>query len=70
MENNNKDCFFKKNNITHIDYKDVSVLKKFINPHGRILSPKRTGVSAKSQRKLAMAIKRARFMALMPFVER
>lgn len=65
-----KDCFFKKNNIKHIDYKDVAVLKKFINPHGRILSTKRTHTSAKSQRQLAQAIKRARFMALMPFVER
>lgn len=65
-----KDCYFKQNAITHIDYKDVSVLKKFVNPHGRILSKKRTGVSAKNQRKLAQAIKRARFMALMPFIER
>ncbi len=65
-----KECFFKKNNVSHIDYKDVVVLKKFINPHGRILGTKRTGVSAKNQRNLAMAIKRARFMALMPFVER
>lgn len=65
-----KECFFKKNNVSHIDYKDVVILKKFINPHGRILGTKRTGVSAKNQRNLAMAIKRARFMALMPFVER
>jgi small subunit ribosomal protein S18 len=64
------ECFFKKNNVSHIDYKDTVVLKKFINPHGRILGTKRTGVSAKNQRNLAMAIKRARFMALMPFVER
>ncbi len=65
-----KECFFKKNNVSHIDYKDTVILKKFINPHGRILGTKRTGVSAKNQRNLAMAIKRARFMALMPFVER
>lgn len=65
-----KDCYFKENGVTHIDYKDVSVLKKFVNPHGRILSKKRTGVCAKNQRKLAQAIKRARFMALMPFIER
>ncbi len=65
-----KECYFKQNNITHIDYKDISVLKKFINPHGRILGTKRTGVSAKNQRNLATAIKRARFMALLPFVER
>ena len=65
-----KDCYFKQNGVDHIDYKDVSVLKKFINPHGRIFSTKRTGVCAKNQRKLAQAIKRARFMALMPFIER
>jgi len=65
-----KDCFFKKNDITHIDYKDVSVLKKFLNPNGRILSSKRTGVCAKNQRKLATAIKQARFMALIPYINR
>ena len=64
-----KECYFTANNIEHIDYKDVETLKKFINPHGRILTTKRTGVSAKSQRKLANAIKRARFMGLMPYVQ-
>ncbi len=66
----NKQCFFKQNGINHIDYKDVEILKKFVNPHGRILSRKRTGVSSKNQRKLANAIKLARFMALMPYVAR
>jgi small subunit ribosomal protein S18 len=65
-----KDCYFKERGIHYIDYKDVAVLKKFINPHGRILSSKRTGVSTKNQRQLAEAIKRARFMALMPFTDR
>ncbi len=65
-----KDCFFKQLGITFIDYKDVEVLRKFVNPHGRILSGKRTGVSAKMQRQLSDAIKRARFMGLMPFVAR
>lgn len=55
-------------NITHIDYKDVDFLKKFINPHGRILSKRKTGVSSKNQRKIALAIKRARFMGLMPYI--
>lgn len=63
-------CFFKQNNIHHIDYKDIELLKKFINPHGRIMSKKRTGVCAKNQRKLATAIKRARFMALLPYIAR
>ncbi len=62
------ECYFKKHNIKHIDYKDIEVLKKFLNPHGRILSRKKTGVSASYQRKLATAIKRSRFMGLLPYV--
>ncbi len=65
-----KDCYFKERGVSHIDYKDVAVLKKFVNPHGRILSSKRTSVCAKNQRSLAEAIKRARFMALMPYTDR
>ncbi|HEY4512098.1 MAG TPA: 30S ribosomal protein S18 [Candidatus Paceibacterota bacterium] len=65
-----KQCFFKQNGINHIDYKDIDILKKFINPHGRILGSKKTGVCAKNQRKLANAIKLARFMALLPYVSR
>lgn len=65
-----KQCYFTQNNIKHIDYKDVDILKKFLNPHARIITRKRTGVSAKNQRLLAMAIKRARFMGLLPFVSR
>lgn len=64
----NKQCYFKQNNIRYIDYKDTDIIKKFLNPHGRVLSRKKTGVSAKSQRQLAMAVKRARYMALLPFV--
>ncbi len=65
-----KQCFFKENNIEHIDYKDVHVLKNFLNPNGRIIARKRTGVSAKMQKKLATAIKRARYMGLIPYVNR
>ena len=65
-----KQCFFTQNNINVIDYKDVDILKKFLNPHGRIMAKKRTGVSSKYQRQLATAIKRARFMGLLPFVSR
>ncbi|MEK9131614.1 MAG: 30S ribosomal protein S18 [Patescibacteria group bacterium] len=65
-----KQCYFSQNNIKHIDYKDVELLKKFLNPHARILTKKRTDVSAKSQRGLANAVKRARFMGLLPFVAR
>jgi small subunit ribosomal protein S18 len=63
-----KQCYFSQNNIQHVDYKDTEILEKFLNPHGRIISRKRTGVTAKNQRKLGLAVKRARFMALLPFV--
>ena len=63
-------CFFAQNNTKQIDYKDVETLKKFINPHGRILARKRTGLCAKHQRQLAQAIKRARFLALLPYTSR
>ncbi|MSR73203.1 30S ribosomal protein S18 [Candidatus Parcubacteria bacterium] len=65
-----KQCFFTQNNIKYIDYKDVDILKKFLNPHGRIMAKKKTGVSSKYQRQLATAVKRARFMGLLPFVSR
>ena len=63
-----KQCFFTAHHIEHIDYKDVEILKKFINPNGRMISRRRTGVTAKNQRALAMAIKRARFMGLLPYI--
>ena len=63
-----KQDYFSSNNIKHIDYKDVEILKKFLNPNGKIMSHKRTGVTSKNQRQLALAVKRARFMGLLPFV--
>lgn len=66
----NKQCYFTQNNIKHIDYKDVEILKKFLNPHGRILSRRKTGVTSKNQRALATAVKRSRIMGLLPFVAR
>lgn len=63
-----KQDYFSSNNIKHIDYKDVDLLKRFLAPNARILSKRRTGVTAKNQRKLAQAVKRARFMGLLPFV--
>lgn len=65
-----KNCYFKQNGIKYVDYKDVELLKKFVNPHARILSKKRTGVSTEYQKKLSVAIKRARFMALLPYLSR
>ena len=53
-----------------IDYKDIETMKKFLNPHGKIMSRRRTGLSASGQRALATAVKRARFMALIPFIVR
>jgi small subunit ribosomal protein S18 len=65
-----KQCYFSSNNIKHIDYKDIELLKKFLDPYARITPRKKTGTSAKNQRKLSLAIKHARFMGLIPFVGR
>jgi small subunit ribosomal protein S18 len=65
-----KKDYFKENKIDYIDFKDVDTLKKFLTPHARIQSQKRTGVSSKHQRELATAIKRARFLGLLPYVTR
>ena len=64
-----KVCYFTSNNITHIDYKDVELLKKFISERGKILPRRVTGTSAKYQRRLTVAIKRARHMALLPYAK-
>ena len=64
-----KVCYFTANKIEHIDFKDVDLLKRFITERGKILPRRITGTSAKYQRKLAIAIKRARHMALLPFVK-
>ena len=61
-----KVCYFTKNNITYIDYKDVELLKRFISANGKIIPRRVTGTSAKYQRQLAKAVKNARFMALLP----
>lgn len=63
-----KVCYFTKNKITYIDYKDVELLKKFVSANGKITPRRVTGTSAKYQRMLATAIKRARQMALLPYV--
>ena len=63
-----KVCFFTANGITRIDYKDVDLLKRFVSERGKILPRRVTGTSAKYQRKLTVAIKRARQMALLPYV--
>jgi small subunit ribosomal protein S18 len=63
-----KYCRFKKNGIKYVDYKDPEFLKKFLNEQGKILPRRLTGTSLKYQRKVSRAIKRARNLALLPFV--
>ncbi|MBI2004574.1 30S ribosomal protein S18 [Patescibacteria group bacterium] len=53
-----------------IDYKDIETLKRFLNPHGKIMPRRRTGLSAANQRALSQAIKRARYLALLPYIIR
>lgn len=57
------------NKIDFVDYKDVGLLKRYINDHGKIIPARHTGNTAKQQRMIARAIKRAREMALIPFVQ-
>lgn len=58
------------NQELHFDYKNVDLLSEHINPHARMLSRRRTHLSARKQREFATAVKRARFMALMPYISR
>jgi len=63
-----KYCRFRKNNIKYIDYKDADFLLRFVNEQGKILPRRLTGTSTKYQKKVSRAIKRARHLALLPFV--
>jgi small subunit ribosomal protein S18 len=63
-----KQDFFTSNNLKHVDYKDVELLKKFLAPNARLLSRRKTNLTAKNQRKMEEAVKRARFMGLLPFI--
>ena len=62
-----KVCTFCVDKISVIDYKDVSLLRNFVSEHGKIKARRRTGTCAKHQRRLALAIKRARHLALLPY---
>ena len=64
----NKEAQKESTGELHFDYKNVVLLQEYINPHARILNRRRTTLSARKQRELATAIKRARFLALMPYV--
>jgi small subunit ribosomal protein S18 len=59
-----------QNDIQHVDYKDVELLKQFVNPHGRVMGRKRSGLTAKQQRAVEAAVKRARFMGLLPYIQK
>ena len=63
-----KYCRFKKAGIKYVDYKDAAFLTKFLNEQGKILPRRITGPSLKFQRKVAQAVKRARSLALLPYV--
>lgn len=63
-----KYCRFKKAKIKFIDYKDPEFLKKFLNEQGKILPRRITGTSVKYQKKVATAVKRARHLALLPYL--
>jgi len=63
-------CYFCKENIENIDYKNISLLEKFISDKGKIRPKRSTGNCVQHQRKIAMAVKRARVIALMPYFKR
>ncbi len=64
-----KQCLFCSRSVKEIDYKDTDLLKRFISSQAKIYPPKKTGTCAKHQRMLARAIKRARYMALLPYTK-
>ncbi len=63
-----KYCRFKKSRIKYIDYKDANFLLRFVNEQGKLLPRRLTGTSTKYQKKVSKAVKRARHLALMPYV--
>lgn len=70
QKNKEKQCYFCVNQIKEIDYKEAEFLRRFTSSYAKIAPRKRSGVCRKHQRKLSTAIKRARIMALLPFVRR
>lgn len=69
-EFNRNKCYFCKNNIPYIDYKRADVLKRYLTSWSKIKPASNTGVCSKHQRQLSNAIKKARFLALIPYVTR
>ncbi|MGQ8365484.1 30S ribosomal protein S18 [Glaciecola sp. 1036] len=64
-----KFCRFSAEGVQEIDYKDISLLRNYITESGKIVPSRITGTSAKYQRQLSTAIKRARFLALLPYTD-
>lgn len=64
-----KFCRFTAEGIKQVDYKDINILKDFINENGRIIPARITGTKAHYQRQLSIAVKRARFLALLPYTD-
>lgn len=64
-----KFCRFTADGVTEIDYKDLNVLKQYVGESGKIVPSRITGTKAKYQRQLATAVKRARFLALLPYTD-
>ncbi|MCM8818374.1 MAG: 30S ribosomal protein S18 [Candidatus Omnitrophica bacterium] len=69
MAKKTKICKFCQEKIDEIDYKDIGRIRRHITPRGKIIAAKQTGTCAKHQRALTKAIKRARFVGLLPFVK-
>lgn len=63
-------CFFCSQNLMNVDYKEVDLLRRFVSSQAKIIDPRHTSICAKHQRKLAQAIKRARFMGLLAYVRK
>ena len=69
LQHRRKYCYFKENGISEIDYKDVRLLRRFVNDQGKIMPRRVTGTSAKMHRRVVRAIRRARAIALMPYMD-
>tara|TARA_A100001037_G_scaffold280968_1_gene284211 strand:+ start:1015 stop:1281 length:267 start_codon:yes stop_codon:yes gene_type:complete len=67
--NKNRYCFFTAKGIEKIDYKDIDILKKYITETGKIIPSRITGTKSHYQKQLAVAIKRARYLALLPYTD-
>jgi len=70
MRKGKKQCFFCSQNVGDIDYKEKDLLNRFISGQLKIIDPIHTGTCAKHQRKLARAVKRARYIGLLPYVRK